>query len=180
MSVGENLLRIYRCKNLLNLKPITFKVFFFQNSVEMRNKLLSCQITSGHILNSNLQGKDYHPPLQFFSHPPLKRRNSLFSEPTGSSLPTSLIIPSKLRLSSTSLKIIFFISSIEVRLACLNPWFLSTNGKSNNFVKWVPLLLPGRSNQLNIKVSCDDGADEFWKGYVDACRCIGRVEDVLT
>ena len=125
MSAGESLLRIYCCKNLLNLKAISFKVFFFQNSAEMRNKRLSCQITRGHILNSNLQGKDCHPPLQFFSHQALKRRNSLFSGPTGSSLPTSLIIPSKLRLSSTSLKIIFFISSIELRLACLNPWFLS-------------------------------------------------------
>ena len=180
MSAGESLLRIYCCKNLLNLKAISFKVFFFQNSAEMRNKRLSCQITRGHILNSNLQGKDCHPPLQFFSHQPLKRRNSLFSGPTGSSLPTSLIIPSKLRLSSTSLKITFFISSIELRLAYLNPWFLSRHKKSNNFVNWVPLLLPGRSNQLNIKVSRDDRADEFWKGCVDACRCIGCVKDVLT
>ena len=79
MSAGESLLRIYCCKNLLNLKAISFKVFFLQNSAEMRNKRLSCQITRGHILNSNLQGKDCHPPLQFFSHQPLKRRNSLFS-----------------------------------------------------------------------------------------------------
>lgn len=62
MSEGESFLRIYCCKNLDNLKAISFNVFFFQNSAEIRNK------TS---ILSNYWGShsQFQPPGQRLSSP---------------------------------------------------------------------------------------------------------------